>query len=93
MAVAVWIVFDEISNSIMTFNGGFLHGLDAFHRGIHRLSVSILHRARGLIHHACHFALGVTGDFANTFLHLAADIAHCSGNSIIGHEPPLLWDT
>jgi hypothetical protein len=85
---SVRIVFDELTNSIMAFDGGLFHGLGAFHSGVHRLPVSVLHRTRRLIYYAFDFGLGVAGDFANAFLHLAAETPHCAGNSIISHEHP-----
>src|SRR5438477_2648824 len=84
----VGIVFDELANNVMAFNGGLFHALGTFHGGVHGLAVGVLYRASRLIHHAFQFGRGVAGDFANAFLHLAADIAHCAGNSIIGHEHP-----
>jgi hypothetical protein len=83
---SVRIVFDELADNIMAFDGGLFYGLGTFHSGVHRLAIGVLHRTRRLI--ALDFGLGVTGDFANAFLHLAAETAHCAGNSIIGHEHP-----
>jgi hypothetical protein len=70
----------------MAFDGGLFDRLSAFHSGVHRLAVGVLHRASRFIHHPFQFGVGVAGNFADAFLHLATDIADGAGYSIISHE-------
>jgi hypothetical protein len=41
----VWVVFHELPKIIMACNRRFLHGLNAFHRYIHRFLIGVFYRS------------------------------------------------